>query len=417
MEALSPTKDTRRIELMDALRGFAIFGIFLVNMVEVSWYHISGPEDKLLWFGAAEEIADNLLNTLVEGKFYSIFSLLFGIGFGMYLFRKAEKAEEILSIFKRRLWVLLLIGMAHSQLLWIGDIVFLYAWLGFLLIAFRHKSDQWLLKAALICLLVPVVIYPLRFIDPYFSLGLPFYFIVMSISPLIGIENIIEWSFVDASLSSSWKEYFRLNFISFFIRQADLFDQARPFKVFAMFLLGFWASRQLWHQNPEPFLQKFSKWVYWVFPIAILLNIGMAWIPSSQLNAGSWLGWLKTTFYFLGVVPLSLCYVYFFIKAFQSPRFQVLHLFIPVGRVALSNYIFQSVVYTVLMRGVFLGLLGQVNPISCIVLALLIFPFQVAFSHWWLSRYRFGPVEWLWRSLTYGKWQEMKIYPTVNLSN
>lgn len=103
MEILAPLTQFKRIDLVDALRGFAIFGILLVNMVGVSWYHISGPEEKLLWFGAAEEIADNLLNTLVEGKFYSIFSLLFGIGFGMYLFPKAEKAEEILSIFKRRL--------------------------------------------------------------------------------------------------------------------------------------------------------------------------------------------------------------------------------------------------------------------------------------------------------------------------
>jgi uncharacterized protein len=404
---LTPT--AQRIVLLDALRGFAILGIFAINMVAVSWHDATGAEEKLIWFGKAESMVVMALDTLVEGKFYSIFSLLFGIGFGMYLLRKPDSESTILPVFKRRLWALLLIGLAHSLLLWIGDIVFLYAWLGFVLMAFRHKSDQWLLRAAAICLLIPVVLYPLRFIHPYITLGTPFYALLMGISPVLGVENLMEMNWQKEQLAPGWMHYLKINVIGFFIRQADLFDQVRPFKVFAMFLIGFWASRKLWHQDPKPFIEQFKRWLPIVLPIALLINVGMAWISWGDYYNGQWMGWLKTFLYAIGVVPLSLCYVYLFVQAFSSGRFAWLDIFSPVGRMALTNYIFQSVIYMVLMRGVFLGLLGKFSPILCLAIVLLVYPLQILFSKWWLSRYRYGPIEWVWRSLTYRKMQKMRI--------
>ena len=403
-----PTSEQQRLGILDSLRGFAILGIFCINMVVVGWHTTTEASEKIIWFGKLEDVVVMLLDTLVEGKFYSIFSLLFGIGFGMYLNRQSVSTIEMLPIFKRRLRALLWIGIAHSLLLWIGDILFLYAWLGFVLVYFRHKSDKWLLKAALICLLLPVLFYPLRFIHPYVSLGTPIYAISLLVGPLLGYENIMELNFIEAQLSTSWSDFFKMNILGFIFRQGDLFDQLRPFKVFAMFLLGYWASRQQWHQNPSLFIKKFKSWIPIALPIFILVNFGMAYIKWDKYYEGHWTGWLKTLFYAIGVVPLSLCYVYLFSKAYQMWHIKIFDYFSKVGRMALSNYIFHSVVYLVLMRGVFLGLLGKLSPVACLMVVGLVFPLQILFSSWWLSRFRFGPLEWLWRSLTYRRLQPLK---------
>jgi uncharacterized protein len=134
----------------------------------------------------------------------------------------------------------------------------------------------------------------------------------------------------------------------------------------------------------------------------------MAWIDWGEYYQGSWMGGLKTILYFLGVVPLSLCYVYLFTAAYTSGRYKILHAFTYVGRMALTNYLTHSILYVIFFRGTFLALGGKVGTLTCMVPVLLFFPLQIVFSKWWLQRYRFGPAEWLWRSMTYGKWQPMK---------
>lgn len=399
----------QRISLMDALRGFAIFGIFGVNLVSTSGHWSGGVENKLLWLGEMEGVFNWLLEALVEGKFYSIFSLLFGIGFGMQLYSNGAVDELRLPTFKRRLWGLLCIGIAHSLLLWVGDILFLYAWLGFILVAFRHKSQAWLLRASLICLAIPMVLYPLRLINPYISLATPFYWLMMEVAPFIGLEDLMQMSWIQMQSEPGWGNYFRINGFSFMIRQADLFDQVRPFKVFSMFLLGYWVSRQRWHLTPDVFIEKFKKWIVPVFMVALVVNLFMAKIDWETYYSGTWMGGLKTLLYFMGVVPLSLCYIYLFTKIYKSGRFAILETFTHVGRMALSNYLFQSVLYVILFRAPFLHLYGKLSPMTCLALVLIVFPLQALFSKWWLSHFRYGPLEWLWRCLTYGKIQQMKI--------
>ncbi|MCU0388909.1 MAG: hypothetical protein MUE71_09915, partial [Chitinophagaceae bacterium] len=135
------TTPQERFSLLDALRGFAILGIFGVNMIASAFLD---DTSKVLYynFGKADEIFKIAIDALVEGKFYSMFSLLFGIGFGLQLSRHHSKGVDGLPLFKRRLWGLIFIGIMHMLFIWVGDILFLYAWLGFVLIAFRHKSDR-----------------------------------------------------------------------------------------------------------------------------------------------------------------------------------------------------------------------------------------------------------------------------------
>lgn len=396
-----------RYSLLDALRGFAIFGIFGVNMVasSMSWAGTEGSSPFLL--GKADQYFQHFLDAFIEGKFYSIFSLLFGIGFGLQLQRHADNGVNGLPIFKRRLWGMLFIGFMHMMLLWLGDIVFLYAWLGFVLIAFRNKPDRYLIKAAIFCLAVPVMLYPLRLINNYISLATPFYALLMGLGKLAGID-VFKMNPVEMMAAPGWFDYFKANVFGFFFRQADLFDQVRPFKVFSVFLLGYWVSRNDWHKNPELFLAWFKKYFPVVFPAAIAINIGMALVSWETYFTGQWMGLLKTVLYFLGVVPLSLCYVYLFTGAYISGKYPRLHAFTYVGRMALSNYLFHSVLYVLIFRGPFFAMAGQVGQIACMVPVLIVFPLQVLFSRWWLQRYRFGPAEWFWRSLTYGRLQSMK---------
>lgn len=398
----------QRISLMDALRGFAILGIFGVNLVNTSGHGSASVENKLLWLGELEDVFNWLLEALVEGKFYSIFSLLFGIGFGMQLYNEQAVIEKRLPVFKRRLWGLLFIGIAHSLLLWVGDILFLYAWLGFILVTFRNKSQAWLLRASLICLAIPVVLYPLRLINPYISLATPFYWLMMEVAPFIGLENLMQMSWIQMQAEPGWVNYFRMNGLSFMIRQADLFDQVRPFKVFSMFLLGYWVSRQRWYLTPEVFIEKFKRWIRPAFIVSLVVNLFMAKIDWGTYYSGTWMGGLKALLYFMGVVPLSLCYIYLFTKIYMSGRFAILETFTHVGRMALSNYLFQSVLYVILFRAPFLLLYGKLSPLVCFAIVLVVFPIQALYSKWWLSQFQYGPVEWLWRSFTYGKAQPCK---------
>lgn len=396
-----------RFSLLDALRGFAIFGIFGVNMLAASFYDMGDKSTQILGTGEADDIFVIILNTLVEGKFYSIFSLLFGIGFGLQLETHASRGVNGMPVFKRRLWGMLLIGLLHMLFLWVGDIVFLYAWLGFLLILFRHKSDKFLIRTAIFLLALPVLLFPLRFINSNIHLGIPLYAVTMGVGKMLGID-LMTLNPVEMFGAKGMGAYFKANLLAFFYRQADLFDQVRPFKVFAMMLMALWVSRHRWFAQPELFLNAFKKWIPVVLPVSLLINAGMAYLSWNGYYAGNMEGYAKTWLYFLGVVPLSICYIYFFTKAYISGSHHWLHAFTYVGRMALTNYIFQSVLYMILFRGPFLDLIGSVGAMACMIPVVVIFPLQIIASKWWLSKYKFGPLEWLWRSMTYGKWQPMK---------
>lgn len=161
-DAMKPVIGEDRIQLLDALRGFAVCGILLVNMpVFMGYYYLTPPQQATLPFAVADKITMLLIHFFVEGKFYTIFSLLFGIGFAVQLLRAEEKGNSFLPHYLRRLSVLFLIGLAHLLLLWTGDILVAYALTGFVLLLFRRKSNRILLIWAVVLLWLPVVQYAL----------------------------------------------------------------------------------------------------------------------------------------------------------------------------------------------------------------------------------------------------------------
>src|SRR5688572_26627844 len=158
-----PVAPAERIEILDVLRGLAVGGILIGNMQWFSGYGMM-PTALASQTSLADQITHFLVHFFVEGKFYSIFSFLFGFGFALQIARAEERGDQTASLFKRRLFWLLVIGLLHAYLLWAGDILSVYALMGFVLILFRRKTNEALLKWAFILLVIPVLSYILLYV-------------------------------------------------------------------------------------------------------------------------------------------------------------------------------------------------------------------------------------------------------------
>jgi uncharacterized protein len=199
----------------------------------------------------------------------------------------------------------------------------------------------------------------------------------------------------------------KANAVGTFYRFSDLLYSGRFYNILAMFLLGFYAGRKQLFQNIEAYQPLLRKLVLWGAVIGIPANIALAWLMDLGSDyPPSLRGLYASVVYAIGVVPLSLCFAALMALAWQRSSWQGwLLLFAPVGRMALTNYLSQSIFCVLLFNGVGLDLKGQVGPMPGLGIVALILLFQIGFSHWWLRRFKFGPVEWLWRSMTYGKLQ------------
>ncbi|MDX1389085.1 MAG: hypothetical protein R3344_07840, partial [Acidobacteriota bacterium] len=155
-EPMKPVAGGERLDIVDVIRGFAVFGILLVNM-----QFFNGPQtlrgSGVEWFpGGLDQAVRSAITFFAEGKFYSIFSTLFGLGLAIQMERAAARGAKIGKLYFRRLVVLLLIGLIHAFLIWWGDILAIYAMVGMLLLAFRNIRPKWLLVWALILFAIPV---------------------------------------------------------------------------------------------------------------------------------------------------------------------------------------------------------------------------------------------------------------------
>src|SRR5215210_698339 len=154
----APISLSERLDVIDVLRGLAVCGILIGNMQWFSGYGLMPPVMQAD-FSQVDKVVQSLVHFFVEGKFYSIFSFLFGFGFALQIARAAERGDDKASLFKRRLFWLLVIGVLHATLLWAGDILSVYALMGFILLLFPKKSDGSLLKWSFWLLVVPVLTY------------------------------------------------------------------------------------------------------------------------------------------------------------------------------------------------------------------------------------------------------------------
>jgi uncharacterized protein len=410
VRSITPVKDSDRSPILDVLRGIAILGIFINNIYGFSGYGFFTEEyKKQLSTYPIDKVISFLQIMFVEGKFYSLFSLLFGIGFSIIIIRNEQKGINAFKVFYRRIGILFLIGAAHLYFLWEGDILLLYAMLGFVLPLFKKFSDKGLLIWAAVLILSPFAIDVIKillqvnpgdFLQP----------IAEGIDKKTGVPLDDGWRTYLFKEGSGWQEWRNYRSSSFIYRYQSLLNNNRIPKVLGMFLIGFYVGRKMMYANLSNYATLLKKLMLWGFVIGLPASFAMAWFEGDGKNVyqSVW-GLLDTFFYAIGVVPLSLAYVsavcLYWVK---TKGINKLSVFAPVGRMALTNYLLQSLFGVFIFYGAGLGLGQKMGPVYFIPIAIGFYLLQVFFSNIWLKYFQFGPLEWIWRSLTYGKKQPMK---------
>ena len=393
----------QRIVILDALRGFALLGIILANFPEFSlWTFQSENVQQVMDTAAADNTVKWLLSLLVDGKFYFIFSILFGIGFSIILENATRRGASGMRIFYRRMGVLAAIGLLHMMLLWSGDILLLYALMGMLLPLFRRCSDRSLLGWAVFFLLLPVGIDLLRDLS---DRTLPQYLCSAwwRSAAMMGIseENFGTW-LRDAE---SYREVFAFLVQGSVERMWEFVSGNRYFKVLGLFLIGYYIGRRrlyLWASKESTPDARQLKTVFFVSAI-----IG---IPASFLYAYAHTGahyydlCVFSVLYVVSVYPTGLMYITGLALLYRHfPHNRLWSALAYPGRMALTNYLSQTVCGMLLFYGIGLGIGADIGLWPTEVLAIIVFLFQICFSALWLHLFQFGPLEWVWRMLTYSK--------------
>lgn len=372
--ALQPVSPAERVDAIDVLRGIAVLGVLVAYTV---WNLGSPPVET---YGTFDQVLTFILNALLNTKAYTLLAFLFGLGFSMQLLRARERGENIVPSYSRRLLTLLIIGVAHSLLLRNGDILVPYATVGFALLLFRNASSATLVLGAVLGCALPFVARWVWEIS-----GVPF----PARPDTQGMGHL--------AANFEWAKYWYSTAIT-------LWPEILP-----MFLCGLYAGRKRIMENIDAHKKVLLRILTAGFVIGItvfagrLVVISMIEWPASPTNIArvllrfSWNvhAWGLAAFYGASILLLLQRRS---IRKFSRP-------FAAVGRMSLTNYLLQTVVVVPIC--IAYDLYDTITPGFGLLLALVIGVAQVITSTIWLQYFRFGPAEWLWRSVSYEKLQPM----------
>jgi uncharacterized protein len=379
----APMSPAERIDAIDVLRGIALFGVMAINITTV--FRVSIFEQFLSRktpSSPLDRAVETVLTLAIDLKAFALFSLLFGIGLAIQ-FERLSKSPRSTSLLVRRLAVLLALGLIHLCLIWNGDILTEYALAGLMVLPFLFGPRGLLAVAALV------------------FLGL---YLAMQAFPPPGL-----WPST-ATMTQDVAEAHRIyatggffDVLAFRLRELPLFAPLHAYifpRTIGLFLLGAFAWRTGILRNPPHHL---------LFSIAAAcISLGAALILSHAFafTAGGRIGTLAEP---LGTIVLALGYgaAIIGIASLDSGK-KLVGWAAPLGRMAFTNYLAQSVIFGWIFYGYGLGLFGQLGVTSALAIGVAVYAAQVLFSAWWLGRYRYGPVEWLWRTLMYGEAQPMR---------
>ena len=399
MKTFTPIEPKQRIEILDILRGFALLGIIFNNMQYLSGYAFT-PFDTLkqiINFQLNEDLY-HFLDIIITAKFYTLFSFLFVTGFYIQLSKHTEDSTDFLKTYRRRLFILLVIGAVHS-LIWFGDILLSYAIIGFILILFRNVKSKNLLRWSICILSLPFLIdlVLLPFSQTPTAIGFN------NTTPIVHVNypDMTPEAVINTYQNGSVVDIFLLNFHNLVWKYMGYFPSGQYFTLFGIFLFGYYlASIGFFTEKSKPIL---------LFMISLI--IGLLATFSARILGGSLYRWPPTLsnilFKFLlltGQIFMCISYITFIYKIVQtSIGKRILKYLIPMGRMALTNYLFQTIIMIVIFYNFGFNLFGKIGLIQTTGIAILILVLQIIFSNIWLRHFRFGPFEWLWRSLTYKK--------------
>ena len=401
MQPLQPIHPHERIEIIDIFRGIAILGILLVNIAHFSYPDLyllmTGKEHFLMkdWHKLDFLIGD-FLKIFVQMKFVMLFSFLFGFGMIIMMENALAKKQRFVPTYLRRLFVLLIIGTIHGFLIWDGDILTQYALLGFILLLFRKCKPRTLVIFSIIFYLLfalPMIQSSFQTAPPEQEQAMMQYQEEMAQIYQDKAKQALQvygsGTFLEIAKQRIHDRLYYM-FINGMLTTNPLLFFYSSIPMFSLFLLGAaFAKKKIFH-DPAKHLS-LLKILWWLgLLIGLPANIVFVLWDKEVMLLGAPLLML---FYMTSIV---------FLFHFQWGK-RLLMPFSAVGRTAFTNYLMQSVIGTLIFYNYGLGLYGKVQPFVAVLIALGIFIFQMIVSNIWLKHYRYGPFEWVWRTLTYGK--------------
>lgn len=397
---LQPVDAGDRITVMDILRGVALLGILLMNMEA-----FSGPLDLAFtgidphWHGL-DYVADAVIYVLVQGKFFTLFSLLFGAGFAIMAQRAEVARRDFTPFYVRRSVALLLIGLCHAVLVWSGDILVMYAMLSMPLLAFREAPTRWLPAMGVVCYLSAAALMVLLGLTiggtlPVEGGGVPLRDALANVGSTVELQR-------QAYGHGSWADAVgqRLRDLGASLSAILIIGP----EVLGMFLIGSWFARSGALATPVRFERLYRRLRWGALPIGlVLMLVSACWVP--YVAPGSFSAASGMAYALSSVAGLLMCLGYLGWIVHLRAHLAWLA---PMGRMALTHYIGQSLVCTWLFYGYGLGAFESMPRFWQVPFALALFALQVVISHVWLRHFRFGPLEWIWRALTYGRWPPLR---------
>lgn len=380
-----PVEDRERLASLDIIRALAYFAVLLIH---ASIFARAGQAHGALDSGGrVDGLVALLTDVFIRGKGISCFSMLFGVGFFIQFERAAAKGHAVLPFALRRLGALFILGALHYRFVWTGDVLLLYATLGFALIPFLGTRPRTILAAALgvflLLSLVPNLAHALG-LDPRWSIEAWHRPEIQALGnrPLQGLFGME----VPARIGRT---------IARMLQEAG--------SILPLFLLGaaLWRSGMI--AEPGAHAARLRRLFNVSFPLGLALSFlvhdPLGWVPAAWRHLGYGTAWGLVAE--LGTFTLALGYVAGLLRLLAHPgwlgRFSLLA---PLGRMALTNYLTHT-----LLLAAFLKLWAElgftVGSTVSLGTALLIYGVQLAWSRAWMARFRFGPLEWVWRCITY----------------
>ncbi len=402
---VGPITSGERILYIDILRGMALFGILAANMRGFSAPLQLYGNIRPLFHSTPDLIAQGFIDIFIQGKFVTLFSFLFGLGFAVQMSRADARGAKFMSFYPRRLAALAIFGLIHGILIWWGDILLTYALAGAILLLFRKRQQKTLLWWAGGIFLLPILVISglniagLLHRGPFAQPYHPF-----SLSRVTALLWTYSHGGVLEILKTNWDVW-----------KGDLASLGFAIYAVCLFLSGLWVYRSGIIDHLDQYQPLLKRICMISIPAGIIANAIVVW-AQAQTPQGR-----PTLAEFIGNgldLPaahlLSLGYATGLAVLIQNPAWlRRLKPFAAVGRMALTDYLMQSVLCTLFYYSYTTGLFGHVGPAWGLVPTVVLYGAQVVFSNWWLKRFRFGPMEWLWRGMTYGKLPDLRHEPVI----
>lgn len=398
MQTIAKQETTKnRITVIDAMRGITLIGICSAHALQHFGAFASNPEPLFPWIGTMDEITSWILQYLIMGKFFIIFSFLFGLSFFIQMDSAAKKGIDFRGRFLWRLALLFVIGLVHSAI-FRNDILIIYAVLGVPLVIMYRWSNKWLISITLFFMLggaqLTYIGYKAAFPD-------------MKVEQIeTSAERRARWQeiFLNESFSENLKHNlteqlsFKFNF--------QFGEYGRGYMTMGFFILGLLTGRIRLFQNLDKYWTYLYKAAWVALGVVLLLYACKPFLPEGpRLSLSAWLAIPVDS---LINLLSSYLWVVLIIGLYKKVAVQKgLDKIVSYGRMGLTNYMFQSVLGVFIFYGYGLGLHHELGVFLSVVVCAGYTILQIQISHYWLKKFRYGPIEWLWRSGTYLKWQPL----------